>query len=178
MERGTSTCGGIIDWLLTVPSQSDAVLIPEDESSFVMLLPMVADDTTMLLKRPGPIMLPTFFTASCSRCLAIEVPCAAQKPLLPRENFSQPVLHVHRLPPPWALQKSVLPWALLPQLSTLHRLPPPCFTQQSVRPRALLVQPGTEQRFPPPCATQYSVAPCTLFAQTPPPSNMHRLPPP
>ncbi|KAG8061625.1 hypothetical protein GUJ93_ZPchr0003g16922 [Zizania palustris] len=87
----------------------------------------------------------------------------AHRPLRPRVNFSQPVPHVHRLPPPWALQKSVLPWALLLQLSTLHRLPPPCFTQQSVRPWALLVQSATEQRFPPPCATQYSVPPCTLF---------------
>lgn len=109
MERGTSSCGGIIAWLLTVPSLSDAVLMPDEECSFVMLLAAVVDDATMPLKRPGPIMLPPLFTIPCSCCLATKVPCAAHRPLLPRANFSQPDPHVQRLPPPWALQKSVLP---------------------------------------------------------------------
>ena len=114
IERGTSTWGGIIiAWLLTVPSQSDAVLMPDDEYSFVMLL--VAATVTMPLKRPGGIMPAPLFAASRSCCLAAKVPCAAHRPLLPRANFSQPVPQVHRLPPPWALQKSVLPWAHLLQ---------------------------------------------------------------
>jgi hypothetical protein len=158
-------------------TQSDHAPWPDDEMAWSMLLSAADEPETMLLKWEGPTMLRAC-PGSCSSLEAIRVVCAAHRPLLPLANLSQPVLQAHRLPPPWALQKSVLPCALLSHPSNLQRLPPPCFTQQSERPRALLVHPGTEQRLPPPCATQKLVPPWTLFGHTPPPSKRHLFPPP
>jgi len=70
-------------------------------------------------KRPGQIMPPP--PRRC--CEATSVPCAAQSPLRPRANFSQPPPKLHRFPPPWALQYSVLPCALRALAAPVHPAP-------------------------------------------------------
>lgn len=107
-------------------------------------------------------------------CCGTRITCSSPS----RISHTLSPTQLHLFPPPWALQKSVLPWALFPQFSYLERFPPPCLTQQSVRPRALFVQPGTAHRLPPPWDTQNSVPPCTLLVQIPPLLNEHCLPPP
>jgi hypothetical protein len=58
------------------------------------------------------------------------------EPLCPRVNFSHLPSNVQRFLPPWALQNSVLPCALLPHPSTLHLFPPPTAYAEVLRPLA------------------------------------------
>lgn len=146
----------------SVVQQSDTALGPENESTVVAIV--IADT--------GP-------DNESANVAAAALPCAAHSPILPLTNFSHPPFQPQRFPPPWALQKFVLPCALFPHPSSWHRLPPPCVTQCSVRPLALRGHPSMAHRLPPPCATQKLVPPCTLFGQTPSsPLCEHRRPPP
>ena len=50
--------------------------------------------------------------------------------------------HLHRRPPPCALQSGFCPCAALLHPATVHRLPPPCAMHSLSLPMAPLVQPG------------------------------------
>src|SRR3989442_1281592 len=109
MDGGTNTCAGIRCCLFAGFSkesvQSETALIPEEEQLLSKLLPPFDMADTRPWKSPGPIKLPFLEPLSCTKLL-----WAAHRPLLPLANFSHlPSPQVHRFPPPWALQKSVLP---------------------------------------------------------------------
>jgi hypothetical protein len=79
--------------------------------------------------------------------------CGAE-PLCPRMNFSHLPPNVQRFPPPWALQNSVLPCALLPHPSTRHLFPPPTVYAEVLRPLPRCSAVCTRQ--PTPCGDAFN----------------------
>ena len=90
----------------------------------------------------GPIMPATAPQRRC--CEATSVACAAQRPLQPRANFSQPPPKLQHLPPPCALQYSLAAAGCCPGRS--------CRTLAAVldAPVCALARLGTTLRLPTP----------------------------